>query len=220
MIFLLEFVPTASEYAPITLLCFAHCLIFWVFLAVTSPSVALRCASAAERRHSAASSARVVLVRDSGALRDHGHSCSAVTAYRVQRQSPVQGPGELRWLSLGRGRLRGSTVRVAPWRGEPGPVFSTVPTDRAGGSGHKLRLGKLHLSTRKRFLTARVVKHGCRLLMAAVDLHPGRWHGPAAWRRWCCLGCAGGCGVPPPQPRSAPPVRPRVPAPACPPEAG
>ena len=58
MIFLLEFVPTASEYAPLTLLCFAHFLICCVFLAVTSLSLELCfCASCAKRCHAVGSSA-------------------------------------------------------------------------------------------------------------------------------------------------------------------
>lgn len=36
-------------------------------------------------------------------------------------------------------------------RREPGSFYSVTPTDWAGGSGHKLRLRKFHVSTRKHF---------------------------------------------------------------------
>lgn len=85
---------------------------------------------------------------------------------------------------------------------EPGSFFSVVRIIQTGGGGHKLRLRKLDLSTRRCFFTVRVVKHGGRLLVEAVDLHPGRhqpcnlvllalrlvgWGAPGAGRaKWWC----------------------------------
>ncbi|KAK4828664.1 hypothetical protein QYF61_000382 [Mycteria americana] len=47
--------------------------------------------------------------------------------------------------------------------------FSVVPTDRTRGNRHKLKHGKLQLSTRRNVFTLRAVKHGHRLPRKVVE---------------------------------------------------
>lgn len=80
---------------------------------------------------------------------------------------------------------------------KPGSFYSVTPTDWTGGSGHKLRLRKLHLSARKHFFLLCRWSHRCRLLMEAMDLPPGRYLPTGVAPQPGIAGLAwGGCGAP------------------------
>ncbi|GAB0191829.1 hypothetical protein GRJ2_001648200 [Grus japonensis] len=73
---------------------------------------------------------------------------------------------------LGEGRISVSKYLMGGNEEEGGRLFSLVPTDGARGNGHTLKHVQSHLKTRKRFLTARVVKYWNGLPREVVESPP------------------------------------------------
>jgi len=82
----------------------------------------------------------------------------------LERLSCEERLRELGLLSLQKKRLRGDLINAYKYlkggcQEDGARLFSAVPSNRTRGTRHKLKHRKVHMNTRKSFVTLRVMEH-------------------------------------------------------------